>query len=150
MTKTERLIIVLALLTLSLSATAQDIPNNEIWYTASSKLSETTSGSSSGLHTNRFNTSISSHTFSGGKGIIKFNGDVTYIGENAFYKCSGLTSVTIPNSVTSIAYCAFYDCSGLTSVTIPNSVTSIGGSAFEDCSGLTSVTIPNSVTSIGD
>ena len=68
----------------------------------------------------------------------------------AFYKCSGLTSVTIPNSVTSIGYSAFYGCSGLTSVTIGNSVTSIGDYAFYSCSGLTSVTIPNSVTSIGD
>ena len=75
---------------------------------------------------------------------------VTSIGEKAFYECSGMTSVTIPNSVTSIGYAAFSDCSGLTSVTIPNSVTSIGDNAFEYCSGLTSVTIPNSVTSIGD
>ena len=74
---------------------------------------------------------------------------VTSIGDDAFFACSGLTSVTIPNSVTSIGYGAFYYCKGLTSVTIPNSVTSIEGMAFSDCSGLTSVTIPNSVTSIG-
>ena len=74
---------------------------------------------------------------------------VTSIGEYAFYNCSGLTSVTIPNFVTSIGEYAFYYCSGLTSVTIPNSVTSIGYNAFADCSGLTSVTIGNSVTSIG-
>ena len=74
---------------------------------------------------------------------------VTSIGDRAFYYCSGLTSVTIPNSVTSIGYAAFEICSGLTSVTIPNSVTSIGYEAFYGCSRLTSVTIPNSVTSIG-
>ena len=67
----------------------------------------------------------------------------------AFSDCSGLTSVTFPNSVTSIGEWAFYNCSGLTSVTIPNSVTSIGEWAFYNCSRLTSVTIGNSLTSIG-
>ena len=74
---------------------------------------------------------------------------VTGIGDCAFYGCSGLTSVTIPNSVTWIGGRAFYCCS-LTSVTIPNSVTGIGHDAFEGCSGLATVTIPSSVTSIGD
>ena len=69
---------------------------------------------------------------------------------NIFCRCSGLTSITIPNSVTSIGVSAFYACSSLTSVTIGNSVTSIGDGAFLNCSGLTSVTIPNSVTSIGE
>ncbi|MCB5984944.1 leucine-rich repeat domain-containing protein, partial [Flavobacterium psychrophilum] len=53
--------------------------------------------------------------------------------------CSGLTSVTIPNSVTTIGDEAFADCSGLTSVTIPNSVTAIGEDAFYNCSRLTTV-----------
>ena len=70
------------------------------------------------------------------------------IGNWAFYGCSGLTSVTIPNSVTSIGDAAFRGCSGLTSVTIPNSVTTIGDAAFRECTGLTSVAIPNSVTTI--
>ena len=52
-------------------------------------------------------------------------------------------------SVTSIEYGTFYDCSGLTSVTIPNSVISIGGSAFRGCSGLKSMTIGTGVLSIG-
>lgn len=75
---------------------------------------------------------------------------VTSIGDGAFRFCSGLISVTIPNSVTSIGYAAFRDCSGLTSVSIPNSVTIIGEEAFMSCSGLTSVSIPNSVTIIND
>ncbi|MEE1174350.1 MAG: leucine-rich repeat domain-containing protein [Paludibacteraceae bacterium] len=83
------------------------------------------------------------------KGSYTIKKGTRIIGDGAFYDCSGLTSVTIGNSVTSIGYDAFYDCSGLTSVTIPNSVTSIGEYAFSGCSSLTSVTIPNSVTSIG-
>ena len=75
---------------------------------------------------------------------------VTSIGGGAFYDCSGLTEVTIPNSVTSIGSSAFSGCWGLTSVTIPNSVTFIGSGTFRYCSGLTSVTIGESVTSIGE
>ena len=71
------------------------------------------------------------------------------ITDDAFEDCSGLTSITIPNSVTSIGNGVFYNCTGLTSVTIGNSVTRIGNLAFTRCSSLTSVTIPNSVTSIG-
>ena len=71
---------------------------------------------------------------------------LTAIGNYAFQSCTGLTSITIPNSVTTIGYQAFYNCSNL-SVTIPNSVTSIGSSAFYNCSHLASV--PNFVMSVG-
>ena len=165
---------------ISIGASAANIPNNEIWYEASAKLTERTINyAGGGLHTDAFNTTIKSHTFREGKGIITFNADVTSIGNSAFegccslYDCSNLTSVTIPNSVTSIGedafnncyyltsvtipnsvisigYGAFLNCWRMPSVTIPNSVTSIGKNAFNGCRGLTSVTIPNSVTSIGD
>ena len=90
-----------------------------------------------------------SNTYDNGVGVITFDRPITGVGEKAFYLCSSITSITIPDSVTSIGVRAFYRCSSLTNITIPDSVTSIGGSAFQDCSSLTSVTIPDSVTSIG-
>lgn len=75
---------------------------------------------------------------------------VTSIGENAFYGCNNLNSVTIPDGVTSIGENAFYCCTSLTKITIPDSVTSIGNEAFGECSLLTGITIGNGVTSIGD
>lgn len=75
---------------------------------------------------------------------------VTSIGNSAFYYCTGLIFVTIPNSVTSIGNYAFCHCSSLNYVTIPNGVTSIGNHAFSYNNDMGFVTIPNSVASIGD
>jgi hypothetical protein len=68
---------------------------------------------------------------------------------NAFYLCTSLTGIIIPNSVTSIGRAAFEECTNFTSITIPNSVTTIGHDAFLLCENLASITIPASVTSIG-
>ncbi len=61
------------------------------------------------------------------------------IGFGAFRDCTGITGISIPDSVSSIYLMAFYNCTGLTSVTIPDSVTSIGYGAFARCSKLTQV-----------
>ena len=67
----------------------------------------------------------------------------------AFYYCSSLQSIYIPDSVTKIWRRAFLGCSSLRSVVIPDSVMKIGFDAFMGCSCLQSVVIPDSVMEIG-
>ena len=119
-------------------------PANEIWYT--SKDGNIVKPGQNDV----FGATIVSNTYENGKGIIKFNGNVTSIGKYAFEYCEALTSITIPNSVTTIGKYAFEYCEALTSITIPNSVTTIGKSAFSLCYALKSINIPNSVTEIGE
>lgn len=73
--------------------------------------------------------------------IIPSNVRITSIGDYAFYKCSGLTSITIPNSATSIYDGAFSYCSGLTSVTIGDGATYIMYHSFGYCSGIESLVV---------
>ncbi len=78
-----------------------------------------------------------------------FSQGVTSIGDNAFFECTGLTEISIPNSVTSIGDTAFFNCIGLTEITLPNSITYIDGYAFCQCASLTKITVPETVTFIG-
>ena len=73
---------------------------------------------------------------------------VTSIGKEAFFNCTGLTEITIPDSVTSIEDYAFSNCTSLTEITIPDSVTSIESGTFFGCTSLTEITLPDSVTDI--
>ncbi|MDR2118135.1 MAG: leucine-rich repeat domain-containing protein [Tannerellaceae bacterium] len=74
---------------------------------------------------------------------------VTSIGEWAFYECTALTSVSLPNSLKRIEGEAFFYCRKLASVDIPEGVTAIGENAFTICDALTAVFLPSSLTEIG-
>ena len=152
------------------------IPNNQIWYTADQIIAPMLNED---LET--FGAKFISNDYDAEKkcGVLTFDGDVTKIGVMAFFRCTSLTSITIPNCVTTIENGAFHYCTSLTSITIPDSVTTIRNSAFLECtsltrfdskfasddgrcliiegtlhtvapSGLIEYTIPDSVTSIGE
>ena len=76
--------------------------------------------------------------------------EITGIGSYAFYNCSALATVTIPDTVVNVENNAFQGCSSLTTVTLPEGLTSIGNYAFQDCSSLATVTLPESLQTIGN
>ena len=109
----------------SISASAYDVEVDGIYYDISGTTATVKSGD------NKYSGDIvipESITYNASKY------PVTSIGDNAFYDCSGLTSVTIPNSVTSIGYKAFFKCSALTgTITLNAAITNIGEYAFCSC-----------------
>lgn len=116
--------------------------NNEIWYTSSDGNVITPDNRSS------FGASIVSNTYSGGKGVITFNGTVTRIGDYAFQDKTTLTSITFPATVTQFGLLSFDGCDGLTSPPLTDSITSAGNFVFSFCFGFSSVELPASLTVI--
>lgn len=81
-----------------------------------------------------------SNNYTEGKGVIEFDGEVTTIFRSAFYGCTTLTSITLPNSLQTIEDRSFENCSSLATIAIPESVTTIGQAVFTGCTSLSSFT----------
>ena len=131
----------------------KSIPNNVIYYTSSDG-QIITPDVGTGEENKGFGANIVSNTYSGGRGVIVFDGPVTIIGTSAFGEylpghTNNLVSITIPNSITRIEKLAFSECLKLKSINIPYGITHIGDKAFYSCESLTSIIIPDSVTYIG-
>lgn len=107
--------------------------NNEIWYTSTDGAVVAPNNS------DVFGATMTSNTYENGKGVITFDGQVTAIGVEAFYNCSNLTSVIVPEGVTTIGRDAFYGCTSMQLLTLPQSVTEMGdeydAGVFRNCTG---------------
>ena len=129
MKQTKHILLMAAMLLCSLAASAHDFEVEGIYYNITTEANEvevTYEGSSYSDY-NEYSGSITIPA------TVTYDGvaySVTRVGEYAFYDCSSLKSITLPESVTSIGDAAFLYCSSLKSITIPEGVTSIGGGAF--------------------
>ena len=126
--------------------------NNEIYYITTD---------SNTLYPNSdsdFGAKIVSNTYDLSKGcfVLKFDGDVTHIGDYAYGSSDNkdktyttLKYIKLPNSTTHLGYYAFAGCDNLVSIEIPEGTTFIKEGAFRWCTSLESLTIPKTITKIG-
>ena len=117
--------------------------NNEIWYTATSKLVP--------YNTSAFNAQIVENIYDvrTKTGILRFDEKLTSIGTEAFFNCNELISITLPNSVEVIGKYAFRACMFMQTVYLSNNLQTIGTMAFGMCENLISISLPASLQSIG-
>lgn len=78
---------------------------------------------------------------------------VTGIGYAAFYQDTGLVSISLPNSLTMIEAQAFWGCSSLTGITIPDGVyyggeTTINYRTFSGCTGLQEIVLGDGILTV--
>lgn len=93
-------------------------------------------------------TSIDRSTFKNSKfKKVNIPDTITKIDKYAFYKCTNLTSITIPTN-TQLSPSAFQNCTSLKIVTLNEGIASIPAYAFSECTELTNITIPDTVTRI--
>lgn len=119
-----------------------NIPNNQIW-------AKSTDGSALSFYSSAkpFEYDVVKKELrTDGWTIFTFEGDITYIPQQAFQSKEKLQEVVIPKSITSINRNAFNKCYYLESIAIPDSVVSIGENVFGDCWGLKTIYIGAGLT----
>ena len=128
----------------------QNLKDNKIYYTTSNNSLIVPNDSERWNNNDTWGgAKIMSHTYENGQGVITFSRNLTKIGDDVFYGCKSLSSITIPNKVTTIGTSAFNDCTSLTTVTFSSGLEAINDLAFHMCTALTSVNIPDSTKTIG-
>lgn len=117
-------------------------PNDEIWYTS------TDGNTVTPTNTKIFGANLIASTYENGKGILKFDGAVTMVGDenlnssadSPFGEIRNLSSIKLPDSVRKIGFCAFYHCQNLISIELPSYLEYLA-SAINNCP-VTEINIP--------
>lgn len=161
----QKLWILMAMVWVSISASAYDFEADGIYYLAD--VSDMTATVTSGDNpyegdlvipeTTSYKgrefvvTSIESRTFQNCQNLksLKLPESILNIGAGAFMNCSSLKSVNIPQNIDHLPSECFRLCSSLESISLPTSIIELGSESFADCISLKFISIPNSVTSIG-
>lgn len=122
----------------------KDIPNNEIWYTATEPVIPNQTAFDA-----KYNSNNSFFDAKTGKGVICFEEDIRTLGTYAFHGSRKLTGITVPNSVKSISSNAFAYCENLREIHFNDSLEFIGDSVFYNCSSITQLELPFTTREIG-
>lgn len=75
---------------------------------------------------------------------------VIEIRDNAFYKCTSLKTIVLPESLEKMGHHCFYGCTSLEQISIPDNVTEVGMGCFYGCSTLREAVLPEKLTSLPD
>ena len=73
---------------------------------------------------------------------------VRKIGRYAFYECTNVVSVSVPDGITNVSASVFSGCRSLRHIELPQSIEVIGLAAFRDCRNLKSIVVPPNVKTI--
>lgn len=94
-------------------------------------------------------TRVEDYAFIGATKLESINIDgISELGEDAFYYCTSLQSISVPEGIELLDGSVFGNCTSLKSVTLPSTLTQIGASCFYNCVALESINIPDSLTTI--
>ena len=152
MQKTKHFLFMAAMLLCSFTASAHDFEVNGIYYQITSSSNLTVAVTYKGDNWNNYS---EKDKYIGNISIPQYvtydnvTYQVTSVADYAFYYCTKLTHIILPEGIADIGYMSFYRCDSLTSIIIPEGVVSLGSWAFGECANLKSVTLPSSLSEFG-
>ena len=139
-----KVVISLCMLISSINVSADEIPNDQIWYTTTDgKICTPTT-------TDGFGANIIDNKYTNGKGIVYFDSDVTTIPLRAFVELTNLSSVTLPNSIVELQELAFDACTALENIKLSQSLKNLSVHAICGSPKLLYVEIPSNVSHIDE